>query len=101
MTDARSWLDARANGAPDRLRERMNQALTGSNEATIADELAAAAESCLRAALKNPSQRASALDLLAADALLTHACEAAAEQGGDALARFAESWNAERFEQLL
>jgi hypothetical protein len=42
----------------------------------------AAAEACLRRALERIDDRAAALDLLAADALLTAACAAAAAAGG-------------------
>jgi hypothetical protein len=51
--------------------------------------------------LRDHESRASALDLLAADALLTHACEAAAATDSDTLATFAAAWSAQRFEHLL
>jgi hypothetical protein len=101
MSSARHWLETRLQGAPETLRVRMTEALADTDNTSIADQLAAAAEQCMRIALKHPSERASALDLLAADALLTHACEAASEQGSAELARFVATWNAERFEQLL
>lgn len=44
-------------------------------------DLAAAALQCLRAAAQLGDDRAAALHLLAADALITAACEAAAEAG--------------------
>lgn len=59
--------DARAGGAPD-----------GSGPGEM---LARAALDCLRLVLASSGERESALDLLAADALLTEACMAAA--GGD------------------
>ena len=98
---AESWLAPRLADAPARLRERMLHALPRPAVDPIPEQLAAAALDCLRAAMHNPSERASALDLLAADALLTHACEAASEEGVEALMAFAKSWDAHRFEKLL
>jgi hypothetical protein len=57
---------------------------------TVAAALAAAAHSCLRDALAAGADRTAALHLLAADGLITFACEAAADHDGaalDALAR--------------
>jgi hypothetical protein len=68
--------DARAGGAPD-----------GSGPGEM---LARAALDCLRLVLASSGERESALDLLAADALLTDAVAAAAERGPAALAAFAE-----------
>lgn len=103
MTGTQEWLTFRLAGAPDGLRERMLAALddAANAEAATHDVLALAAAACMQHAMTEQPRRDCALDLLAADALLTHACEAAAEQGGDALAAFTASWNAERFEQLL
>ena len=56
--------------------------------------LAAAAADALAGMLPHADKRAAALDLLAADALLTHAAEAAADHGPDALAAVAELFNA-------
>jgi hypothetical protein len=81
MNDTRAWLEGRVHDAPERLRERMFEALQHADPSLdIATQLAQAAESCLRAALQE-SGRPSAIHLLAADALLTHACEAAALHG--------------------
>jgi hypothetical protein len=103
MTAAREWLMVRISDAPDGLRERMLAALndTNANDGKTQDLLARAATACMQRAMTEQPRRDCALDLLAADALLTHACEAAAEQGSEALAAFTGSWNAERFEQLL
>lgn len=101
MSDAQSWLAERIAGAPADLAARMARAVADSERASIADTLAAAAWQCLQLSLRDPAQRASALDLLAADALLTHACEAAAAEGPEALAAFTEQWKAARFDQLL
>jgi hypothetical protein len=96
MIDAVAWLERQIAGAPEQLRERMLAAVMPADN--VAQALADAAFLCLRRALENPDD---ALDLLAADALLTHACAAAAEQGDDALMRFTESLGAPQFQQLI
>jgi hypothetical protein len=102
MSEAGTWLSERIADAPDPLRERMLEALAEVNGAdTIHDQLAQASAICLRNAMAEQALRVCAIGLLAADALMTHACEAAAEAGGDELAVFADAWNAERFERLL
>ena len=101
MTDALVWLAQRIEGAPDQLRARMEAAVTSvTTEAAVHERLALAGQACLTRALHDSSYD-SALELLAADALFTHASEAAAEAGSDVLATFARTWSAERFEQLL
>lgn len=102
MSDATHWLSQRVTDAPEQLRARMFAALDmASATAPVHERLALAASDCLMRALRDQASRASALDLLAADALLTHACEAAAEIDSDTLATFAAAWSAQRFEQLL
>ena len=102
MSEAARWLETRIADAPAPLRARMLNALVATDtDDDVATQLAQAAMTCLSASLHNTNERACAHDLLAADALLTHACEAAAEQGSDALIRFAESWDASRFDALL
>ena len=102
MTEAEAWLEPRTAGAPESLRGRMLAALRNVPQAAgVADSLAAAALACLQDALRDPADRAHALDLLAADALFTHACEAAAADGSAALEQFARAWDATRFTQLL
>jgi hypothetical protein len=61
-----------------------------SPEPTIAQALARAGEAALSRALEHPGDRSAALDLLAADALVTLALLAQAEQGAADLAGFAE-----------
>jgi hypothetical protein len=90
---AREW--------PERLLARMDAALAGRTESEIPEALAGAAFSCLRAALAGGADRSAAWDLLAADALLTYACEAAAERGPDGLSALGRVVSAERFMQLL
>jgi hypothetical protein len=96
VTDAASWLEPHLRDAPPQLRERMLAALRPAE--SVAQSLADGALLCLRAATQPP---AAPLDLLAADALLTHACAAAAEQGDAALERFTALLDANRFQQLL
>lgn len=67
-----------------------------------AELLAEASLVCLRAVLSAvPPKRAAALDLLAADALLTYACEAAAEEGATALEALARDYGPAKLAALL
>lgn len=83
------WLDARAEPIPPALRERMAQALAAlapAPEAAVPrgvhDTLLVAGEAMLARLLNhNRTTREAALDLLAADAFVTYAFEAAAEDG--------------------
>lgn len=127
---ARRWLEARP-GAPPVLRERMLEALAleaaggptvqagaGASRRSrgrrpgpgrppaaappaTAVQLAEAALDCLRAALAAGRGRPAAVHLLAADALLTYACEAAAEAGPDALLALAREYGPGRLARLL
>ena len=102
MTSAFAWLQTSITDAPDQLRVRMLRALADADEnRSVAQQLADAAMSCLSASLENTADRSCAIDLLAADALLTHACQAAAEDGADSLVAFTESLNADSFAALL
>lgn len=87
---ARSWLAPRLYDVPDSLRMRMRTAVSRDpqNGESVAEALLIAAMSCMDEALALGSARNAAGHLLAADALLTAACEAATEDG-DAVA-FAE-----------
>jgi hypothetical protein len=101
MSDVVAWLAERLHDAPEPLRTRMEAAVASvMSEAPMHEQLAQAAQRCFARALRDSSHE-SALDLLAGDALLTHACEAAAEAGSATLAVFANAWSAEHFEQLL
>lgn len=103
MTDPRRWVRERRPGAPPSLAAAVDRVLawrppTGE---TLPEELAAAALSALSRVVGGPAGRASASTLLAADALLTYACEAAAEEGTAALERLASGLGLDRFEALL
>lgn len=92
MTEA-DWLAALAD-APDALRTRMTDAL-GAVDAggALADRLAAAAVLCLRTAIALGDDRAGAIHLLAADALLTDGATLAAADGPEAAADYARRWD--------
>jgi len=86
-----AWLDARRPAPPVRLRARIDAALGRALESDAND----AAAACLRAGERltrellqeNATSRDSALDLLAADALVTYAFEAASERPSELAAQ--------------
>jgi hypothetical protein len=86
----REWLEARTTRAPAALRERV---LARGAEAPDAGELPArlalAAQRVLAIVEEHPGDRSIALELLAADALITLALLAQAETAPDRLGRFA------------
>jgi|GEM_PF-2090547 len=81
---------------PDALRDRMLEALAAVGTGSVpvddvdpdAARLAAAALDRLRVVLATDGGREAALDLLAADALLTDACAAAARAGAEGIEEF-------------
>jgi hypothetical protein len=79
----------------------MAEALGAAKAETIPGALAEAALACLEATMARPEERATALDLLAADALLTYALEAAAEVGAEALRRITEEYGPEALGRVL
>lgn len=103
MSDrARAWLAMRAGAVPPVLEARLESAIDDAfDDDDLPDELADAARSCLRAALAAGDDRDAALHLLAADALITYACEAAADGGGEALSALAGMCAAERLAHLV
>ena len=74
MNEALSWLEQNAAGIPEPLRRRMADALAGATGKSLPEALAAGAFICMRAALADPAADDAALNLLSADALITHAC---------------------------
>lgn len=102
MSDrARAWLAMRAGAVPPELESRMESAIDDvPGDDTIHGALADAARICLRDALAAGDDRAAALHLLAADALLTYACEAAADPDASALTQLADAFAPERLAHL-
>lgn len=109
MTGTGAWLDERSPGMPVELRLALDAALAGGPEVVrdaeveaggIADRLAAAGLAALARSIRG-TERSTATDLLVADALLTYACEAAAEAGPAALDRLTAGLDFERFATLL
>lgn len=70
-------------------------------EAALHRRLALAGIRALETVVDRPSERSTATTLLAADALLTYACEAAAEAGPDPLDRLTRELGFDRFSQLI
>jgi len=90
LNDSLGWFADRSEGAPGALRERAAAFLRQvEDQPEPSRRLARAAMDALAAALERPSARAAALDLLAADALLTLALLRHAETHPADLAAFA------------
>jgi hypothetical protein len=84
-----AWLDARRPEAPPTLRAHLRRQLTGGPE-SLPELLAARGRAALDRVLARPGGgRELALDLLVADALVTYAFEAQAEQDPRGLAALA------------
>lgn len=91
MTELLDWYAGRSHGAPEALHGRVRDYLSSAPQgATDAETLAAAAAAALAAVMPQGRDRAAALDLLAADALVTLALLAQAETAPEGLGRFAE-----------
>jgi hypothetical protein len=90
---AEDWLRARLPAAPESLLEMMIGALEPET-GMISETLARAAMSLYAEVVALDGGRDAALPLLAADALLTHAFQARAEEDPDGLEAFAERWGA-------
>lgn len=107
MTDLTGWLDARRPPPPPSLRAALDDALADGDpgQGPVSHRLAAAGLAGLEGVVRGPGSRAAALPLLAADALLTYACEAAIEEeargDNDAVARLAERLGHGAFERVL
>lgn len=71
MSRDAAWFAAHVAGAPATLTDRAAAFLAAEGEGTLADRLAAAGSRALAAAEARGSSRTAALDLLAADALIT------------------------------
>ena len=103
MTDPRGWVRERRPGAPSSLAAAIDHVLDTmpAGGGRLPEQLAGAGLSALRTVVAGPAGRASASTLLAADALLTYACEAAAVEGSAALKRLTDGLGLERFAALL
>lgn len=97
-TPAGAWVAAHADQPPAALRARLDATLDADGtdrNARVAPALLAAGESLLTAILRSGStQRDAALDLLTADALVTYAFEAAADDPSTIDERAAEAMRA-------
>ena len=90
MSPVLDWFSHESAGAPPALGGRAGQYLDETaGSADIAQDLASAALRALRATLAHPGGRDVALDLLAADALVTLALKARAESDPRTLGDFA------------
>jgi hypothetical protein len=86
------WLDQRTSQGPAALRSRVHEYARVATGATLAETLAVAAQAALAHVLSHPGgDRSVALDLLAADALITLALLAQAENAPQDLEHFAGS----------
>jgi len=89
-TEVLTWLDTRRPAPPAALRAQIERAVTDS-AAPLPDHLADVGRALLGGVASRPQGgRELALDLLAADAFITYAFEAQAEQDVGAVARLAE-----------
>jgi hypothetical protein len=85
------WLGRHTSQAPTALRDRVGEYALAAFGPTPVSALAAAAQSALARVLSHPGDRTAALDLLAADALITLALQAQAEDAPEQLEEFAIS----------
>jgi hypothetical protein len=98
VNDVVAWLERETRDAPESLRARILAAVNRDTNESVQNLLAAAAFNCLRSAAAHPEHAAQ--DLLCADALLTHACAAAAAESDAELERFTAACDAYLFQQL-
>lgn len=84
------WVARHTTRAPEALRGRVRE-LARSASGTPPQALAAAGQAALERVLSHPGDRSAALDLLAADALITLALLAQAKTEPDRLEEFATS----------
>lgn len=103
MTDHRGWLRARRPDPPEPVRDAVLKAVEqfDAGGVGVPERLARTGLAVLADLVAGPSRREHAAELLAADALLTYACEAAAEEGGDALDAVLTLLRPASFEALL
>lgn len=85
------WLDQHTSQAPAALRDRVRELALAAAGETRATTLAGASQAALDRVLSHSGDRSAALDLLAADALITLALHAQAQDAPEALEQFATS----------
>jgi hypothetical protein len=83
------WVDQHTSHGPAALRARVQHYFQASTSSTLPERLAGAAQAALAHVLSHSGDRSAALDLLSADALITLALLAQAEQAPDQLEQFA------------
>jgi hypothetical protein len=84
-----SWLEARLEESPADLAARTREFIGRAGGGPLPDRLARASRLALARAVGHPHDRAAALDLLAADALVTLALAAQVEADPEGVAAFA------------
>jgi hypothetical protein len=90
LTVLADWLDRHTSRAPAALRTRvLEYALAAESEAALPEVLASAARTALGRVLAHSGDRSVALDLLAADALITLALLAQSQLEPERLSHFA------------
>lgn len=89
MSEAQRWFAQHSAGAPAPLLQRAAGYLAAEPTSGVAEQLAASAAAALDRVLAHPGDRSVALDLLAADALVTLALKARAAEAPAGLADFA------------
>ncbi len=90
LTAAPDWLERETARAPEALRNRVRHSVAGNRQEDVTPKaLAEAAGRALDRVLARPGNRSVALDLLAADALVTLALLAQAQTSPDRLGDFA------------
>jgi hypothetical protein len=87
----KDWLDQRTSQAPPALRMRVSEFALAASGDSLSALLASAGQAALARVLSHPGDRSAALDLLAADALITLALRAQAEQAPERLEEFASA----------
>ena len=85
----KDWLDRRTSQAPPALRTRVREYALDASGDSLSTLLAGAGQAALTRVLSHAGDRSAALDLLAADALITLALRAQAEQAPERLEEFA------------
>ena len=92
MTAIPDWLEQHTAAAPPALRVRVREhALAVGTDESLPGALALAGREALERVVTHPGDRSVALDLLAADALITLALLAQAQAAPEALGAFAAS----------